>query len=112
MIATNPSSCGDTALVVITNDPQLCIVSLVEKIVISPNPVSDKLTVQVIRKASAKVDIILHNAAGQLMYSATSQQPAGSQSYIIPMKPMAGGIYFVTVRVNDKKEVVKRIMNR
>jgi hypothetical protein len=112
LIATNPSSCGDTALVVITNDPQLCIASLVEKIVISPNPVSDKLTVQVIRKASAKVDIILHNAAGQLMYSATSQQPAGSQSYIIPMKSMAGGIYFVTVRVNDKKEVMKRIMNR
>jgi len=28
------------------------------------------------------------------------------------MKKMGGGVYFVTVRVNDKKEKVKKIMVR
>lgn len=112
LIATNTSSCSDTALVVITNDPQICIAALVDKITVNPNPVSDKLTVQVVRKAAAKIGITLHNEGGQLVYSVSSQQQAGSQAYLIPMKGMAGGVYFVTVRINDKQELVKRIVNR
>lgn len=112
LIAVNGSGCSDTAFVTITNSQPLCIAGLVDKIVISPNPVSDKLTVQVMRTSSAKVGIAVSNAAGQIVYNTTSQQAAGSQSYIIPMKEMAGGIYFVTVWLNDKKEVVKKIMNR
>jgi len=46
------------------------------------------------------------------MYSTTAQQAAGTQTYTIPMKQMATGIYYVTVFVNDKKEVVKKIVNR
>lgn len=112
LIAVNGSGCSDTAFVTLTNSQPLCIAGLVDKIVISPNPVSDKLTVQVTRTSSAKVGIAVSNAAGQIVYNTASQQAAGSQSYIIPMKEMAGGIYFVTVWLNDKKEVVKKIMNR
>lgn len=113
LIATNNSSCSDTAFVTITNNQQLCAAPLVDKIVISPNPVSDKLTVQVVRIAAAvKTEIVITNAAGQIIYTLSNQQPAGSQSYIIPMKKMAGGIYFVTVRLNDRKEVVKKIVRQ
>ncbi len=112
LIAVNGSGCSDTAFVTITNSQPLCIAGLVDKILISPNPVSDKLTVQVVRTSPAKVGIVVSNAGGQIVYSTTSQQAAGSQSYIIPMKEMAGGIYFVTVWLNNKKEVVKKIMNR
>lgn len=112
LIATNGSGCSDTAFVNISNNQQLCIASLVEKIVISPNPVSDKLTVQVVRTVAVKTEIIITNTAGQIVYSLSNQQQAGSQSYSIPMKKMAGGIYFVTVRLNDKKEVVKKIMRQ
>jgi hypothetical protein len=34
------------------------------------------------------------------------------KTYSIPMKKMGGGIYFVTVRINDKKEKVKKIMRQ
>ena len=112
LIAVNGSGCSDTAFVTLTNSQSLCIASLVDKILISPNPVSDKLTIQVVRTSSAKVGIVISNTGGQIVYSTTSQQSAGSQSYIIPMKEMAGGIYFVTVWLNDKKEMVKKIMNR
>jgi serine protease AprX len=112
LIAVNGSGCSDTAFVTISNNQQLCAASLVEKIVISPNPVSDKLTVLVVRKAAVKTDILISNAAGQLVYSLSNQQPAGSQSYIIPMKKMANGVYFVTVRVNDKKEMLKKVVRQ
>ncbi|HRI23901.1 MAG TPA: S8 family serine peptidase [Ferruginibacter sp.] len=112
LIATNTSSCSDTAFVVISNNPQLCITTLIEKIVISPNPVSDDLKVQVVRKAAVKVEISIVNAGGQLVFRTSNQQQAGSQTYTVPMKKMADGVYFVTVRVNDKKEAVKKIIRR
>ena len=118
LIATNSFGCADTALVTITNNQQLCVVilpppvPLPEQITISPNPVRDNLSVLVVRNVSVKVGILIHNSAGQLVYSSTNQQIAGPATYSIPMKKMGGGIYFVTVRLNDKKEVVKKIMRQ
>ena len=118
LIATNSFGCADTALVTITNNQQLCVVilpppvPLPEQITISPNPVRDNLSVLVVRNVSVKVGILIHNSAGQLVYSSTNQQIAGPATYSIPIKKMGGGIYFVTVRLNDKKEVVKKIMRQ
>ena len=118
LIATNSFGCAVTALVTITNNQQLCVVilpppvPLPEQITISPNPVRDNLSVLVVRNVSVKVGILIHNSAGQLVYSSTNQQIAGPATYSIPMKKMGGGIYFVTVRLNDKKEVVKKIMRQ
>ena len=111
LIATNGTGCSDTALLTLINDIQLCPVVL-EKITISPNPVSDRLTIAVIRIAGVKVEVFVHNATGQKIYSINNQQAAGGQTYSIPMKALAAGIYYVTVKLNDKKEVVKKIMKR
>ena len=113
LIGSNAPGCSDTALVSITNNQQQCIApALTEQIRISPNPVTDKLSVLVVRNSTVKVDVLIHNTAGQTVYSISNQQSAGGQTYSIPMKKMAGGIYFVTVKVNDKKEVVKKIMRQ
>ncbi len=118
LIATNSFACADTALVTITNNQQLCPVipppplPLAEQITISPNPVKDNLSVLVVRSAAVKVGITIHNSVGQVVYSSTNQQVAGPNTYSIPMKKMSGGIYFVTVRLNDKKEKVKKIMRQ
>ena len=118
LIATNSFGCADTALVTITNNQQLCPViipppvPLPDQITISPNPVKDNLSVLVVRTAAVKVGITIHNSAGQIVYSSTNQQVAGPNTYSIPMKKMSGGIYFVTVRLNDKKEKVKKIMRQ
>ena len=111
LIATNGTGCSDTALLTLINDIQLCPVVL-EKITISPNPVSDRLTIAVIRIAGVKVEVFVHNATGQKIYSINNQQAAGGQTYSIPMKALAAGIYYVTVKLNGKKEVVKKIMKR
>jgi len=112
LVATNADNCADTALVTIINTQQPCTHALPEQITISPNPVRDNLTVLVVRNAAAKVDILIHNATGQVVYRSTAQQLAGPHTYSIPMKKMAGGTYFVTVRLNDKKEVVKKILRQ
>jgi hypothetical protein len=117
LIATNSFGCADTALVTIANNQQLCPVNpppvpVPDQITISPNPVKDNLSVKVVRAAAAKVGITIHNAAGQVVYNSTAQQAAGQTIYIIPMKKMNGGVYFVTVRVNDTKEKVKKIMRQ
>ena len=113
LIGSNAPGCSDTALVSITNNQQQCIApALTEQIRISPNPVTDKLSVLVVRNSTVKVDVLIHNTAGQTVYSISNQQSAGGQTYSIPMKKMAGGIYFVTVKVNDKKEVIKKIMRQ
>ena len=111
LIATNSTACSDTALVTVTTDASLCPV-IQEKITISPNPVSDNLTVKVIRVATVQTTIIITNAAGQTVYTVTNQQNAGGQSYTIPVKRLGAGMYFVTVKINDKKELVKAVMKR
>ncbi|MGB4844266.1 MAG: S8 family serine peptidase [Ferruginibacter sp.] len=113
LIAVNTNGCADTAIVNITNDQQLCPVippPLPEQITISPNPVSDKLSVLIVRSSAVKVNIVIHNAAGQIVHRQTNQQVAGPHTYSIPMEQMSAGIYFVTVRLNDKKEVVKKVI--
>lgn len=113
LIVNNNFSCADTAIVTVTNNQQLCILpTLPEQIKISPNPVKDNLTVLIVRTTSVKVGISIHNAAGQIVYNFTAQQAAGQSTYNIPMKKMSNGIYYVTVRLNDKKEIVKKIMRQ
>lgn len=111
LIATATGGCADTALVSVVNDAALCPV-IVEKITIGPNPVNDNITIKVIRIAAVKTAIIITNAVGQQVYTSINQQAAGGQTYTIPVKKLSAGIYFVTVKINDKEEVVKQVMKR
>jgi hypothetical protein len=111
LIAANSLGCIDTALVTVTNDAGICPV-INEKIKISPNPVIDNLTVAVIKIAAVKTTILITGSNGQKIYELTNQQAAGGQTYIIPMKKLSAGLYFVTVKINDKKEVSKAVMRR
>ena len=82
--------------------------SVTEKITLSPNPVTDQLTVLIARNNPVKATVTIHSISGQKVYSNT-RQVSGAQKIIIPMKQMSRGVYFVTVFLNDKKEVVKKI---
>lgn len=117
LIATNSFGCADTALVTITNNQQLCPLNppvVPEQITFSPTdrPVGDVLSVLIVRNTATKVGLFVHNSAGQMVYNYSSQQSAGGQTYTIPMKKFSKGIYYVTVRLNDKKEVLKKILHQ
>lgn len=111
VVTSTTTGCTDTALVTVSNDVTLCPV-VVEKITIGPNPVNDNLNVKVIRIAAVKTTLLVTNAAGQRVYSLTAPQAAGGQTYSIPMKRLSAGIYYVSVTINDKEEMVKAVMKK
>jgi len=106
IIASDTSFYLDSATV---NYKQSCNVALTEKITIGPNPVTDKLSILIARNSTVKAAVIIHSISGQTVYT-NVQQVTGAQTILIPMKQMSRGIYFVTVFINDKKEVVKKIV--
>ena len=117
IIVTNNFSCADTALVTVLNNQQMCPLvtpPLPEQITFSPTdrPVTDILNVLIVRNSATRIGLIVHNAAGQMVYNFSSQQSAGGQTYSIPMRKLGKGIYYITVRLNDKKEVVKRVIRQ
>jgi Secretion system C-terminal sorting domain len=111
LTVTNPSGCSDTATVTLSNDAQLCP-AIIERTTISPNPVSDKLNVTIVKATTTKIEITVHDMWGQKLYSFVNQQALGTQTYNIPMKQMAAGIYTITIWTNNKKETIKKIMKR
>ncbi|MFM6923917.1 MAG: S8 family serine peptidase [Ferruginibacter sp.] len=125
LIATNTASCADTALVVLTNNQQLCPINpppvpIPDQVVINycgaisgsypcNPPVTDFLPVYVVRNSSSNVNIAIYNADGKLMYQSNIQQTVVSQTYNIPMKKMASGIYIVKVKINNDSQTVKKV---
>ena len=81
-----------------------------ERVVINPNPVKDNLYVGVFRNNPVKVSIVLNTSLGQRIYILNNQQAGGGQTYSIPMKEMSRGVYYLTVFIDNKKEVTKKIL--
>lgn len=82
------------------------------KISIAPNPVTDYLNISIARITAVKVDIIIQNIAGQKLYAAGFEQPMGRIIKTISMQHLAKGIYFVTVFIDNKKAVTKKILKQ
>lgn len=125
LIVTNNFTCADTANVVVTNDPQLCPINpppapIPDQVVINycgaisslypcNPPVTDFLPVYVVRNSSSNVNIAVYSSDGKLMYQSNVQQTVVSQTYNIPMKKMASGIYIVKVKINNDNQTVKKV---
>lgn len=124
LIVVNSFGCADTALVTVANDPQLCPVIvpvLIDQVYINycgnlPNnsscnpPVTDMLPVYVVRNSAAKIDIMVYSTEGKIVYRNSTQQTAISNTYNVPMKKLASGIYIVKVIVNDNEETTKKVL--
>ena len=89
---------------------QTCELPTENSLVISPNPVIDNLNLLFTRINNSKIDIVIHNAAGQKIYSSSFEQPAGRTLKTIAMQNLGRGIYFVTVYIDKKKEVTQKIL--
>jgi serine protease AprX len=82
------------------------------EIVVAPNPVSENLTITIIRSSTTRIDINLFTAEGRKMYSLTSQQSPGTGTYTIPFKNLAGGTYFAVIYCNNQKFATEKIVHR
>jgi len=81
-----------------------------DKIIIAPNPVINELKVTVSQNNQFKTAILLHNVAGQLVYTSINQPVDRIKTFVIPMKQMSKGVYYVTVLIDNKKKVTKKII--
>jgi len=104
-IATDTSFYLDSALV---NYAQSCN-TVTEKITFGPNPVTDKLSVLIARNNAVKATVTIHTISGQKIYIYEGQV-IGAQTISIPMKQMSRGVYFVSVFLNGRKELVKAVV--
>ena len=82
-----------------------------DSITIAPNPVRDVLTV-FIKKPFSPVNfsVTVHNMSGQNVYQLINQSVNSSRIFSIPMKQLSSGLYYVTLWVNNKKQLVKKIV--
>ena len=61
---------------------------------------------------AAKINIVIQNSLGQKVYRDEFQQAPGEQVKTIPMARMSRGGYFVTVYIDNKKAVTKKIQRK
>ncbi len=81
-----------------------------DSISIHPNPVKDILKVKFTRTTDVNYTLLLYNAAGQKVYASSGIQRAGIGEVRIPMSAMNRGVYYLTVLLNNKKLLTKKIL--
>ncbi len=93
-------------------NPCIFIPPSANTILISPNPVNNELFIKMDRVENTKVDVLIHNISGQKIFATSYEQAIGSGTKSINFRNFARGVYFVTIYLNDKKEVVQRIIKQ
>ncbi|MBP6431582.1 MAG: S8 family peptidase [Ferruginibacter sp.] len=111
LIATN-GNCSDTAFANLTHFPEPCYTPVTEKVTLSPNPVSDNLTLLIARNSDINFEVLVHNTLGQRVYVLNKQQAKGAYTTLIPMSNKQKGIYYVTIKIDGKEIMVKKILKK
>lgn len=105
-IAADTSFYLDSAIVNYTNT----CAGNTEKIIINPNPVRDNLSVLIARNNTVAAAIEIYSVSGQKVYSLLNQTVNYTKTFLIPMKQLNAGIYFVAVFIDNKKVITKKIV--
>jgi len=92
----------------ITSDPQSIYYFLTTRYIIFPNPthVNSSLSVLMKEEPQANTYLLLFNSLGQQVLQQRLTQTVES----IPLSKLKGGIYFVIIKKNGKKEFATRVM--
>jgi serine protease AprX len=111
LIAAN-GSCSDTAFANITHFPEPCYTPVTEKVTLSPNPVSDNLNLLIARNTDINFEVLVYNTLGQRIYVLNKQQAKGAYTTKIPMSNTQKGIYYVTIKIDGKEIMTKKILKK
>lgn len=106
-IASDTSFYLDSTTINIDND---C--NIQDKIIIAPNPVINELRVTASQNSYFNASILLHNSNGQLVYSLTDQRVNRINTFTVPMKQMSRGVYYMTIFIDNKKKITKKIIRQ
>lgn len=76
---------------------------------LTPNPVMNDLTLTITTESEAKYGCTVYDAMGRRLYQNEFTVPAGTpQTFAIPFRPFASGIYFVRISGPDGKSVLEK----
>lgn len=85
--------------------------SIFNNVAISPNPVSDNLTLNVELDEAFEGNIIITNTVGQTMMQQTISQKADLSNYQIDVNTLPKGLYFITIANNDYRYTMRFVKN-
>lgn len=105
-IATDTSFYIDSATI---NYVQVCT-PVENDIIIRPNHVTDVANIYITRSTAVKIGVEVHNEVGQHVYSNSFQQMPGTQVVSVPMKRMSRGMYFISIYIDNKKSITRKII--
>ena len=74
---------------------------------IMQNPGPDELRIKFRTDQATTVRIQIHNATGSLIAERSTTMAQGTSTYIMPVKQLAAGIYFISISM-DKKTITQR----
>lgn len=92
------------------NHTQDCNTITENSIRISPNPVNENLNISITWLNAANVQIVIQNALGQKVYADNFDLAPGTQVKKINMNRMSKGVYFVSVYMDNKKVITRKIV--
>lgn len=75
-----------------------------------PNPTSTNGTISVTLNESAKVNVNVLNAVGQVVYTTSMTANAGSNKLDVNLSHLSSGLYFYQVQVANKKAVTQKFV--
>ena len=107
-ISTDTSFYLDSVLLTLQKSCKI----LEEKISVTPNPVQNDAKVLIQKNNAARVKIAVYNSLGQKIYLLPEQTVSGAQTFTLPSSKWRAGIYYVLVWMDDKKQLVKKIIKQ
>jgi len=75
-----------------------------------PNPIQKQFYIFLRNFTAASVNITLHNAIGQLVYSTNAALVSGAEYLEIPSQNLAAGIYELQIKTSDGFKYVKKLL--
>ena len=100
LIITDANGCTDSSEVYsVTNVPASLTEHLTDKLIIYPNPFTDKTTINLLNKHTVLIEVSLYDPTGRKVknYSVSDQR----KSIIIEKENLANGMYMLVVRTNN-----------
>ncbi len=97
---------------VVINYPNSCIgnTPVSNNLSVSPNPVSNFVNVKLQRIKETSVEISIANSIGQIIYQTSFNQSIGNGIKSIDMSKYSRGVYFISIYLDGKKELIQKII--
>lgn len=90
-----------------------CVMSSARKVLqnldfsVYPNPFTTTFTVELNVEHTSRVEFLMSNVLGQIIYQYSTDAVLGANRFELPMQQLSNGYYYLTVRTGDRFSTMK-----